>query len=79
MNDKMSIIPDYKTGVYDVAIMKNLWNETEYFIERSAHINTLRTGDEFSLFGVFSLQLWKTHDANLPFNMRVDFTHLITQ
>jgi hypothetical protein len=31
------------------------------------------------VFGVFSLQLWKTDDANLPFNTRVDFTHLITQ
>jgi hypothetical protein len=31
------------------------------------------------VFGVFSLQLWKTADANLPFNTRVDFTHLITQ
>jgi hypothetical protein len=29
------------------------------------------------VFGVFSLQL--TDDANLPFNTRVDFTHLITQ
>jgi hypothetical protein len=31
------------------------------------------------VFGVFSLQLWKTDDANLPYNTRVDFTHLITQ
>jgi hypothetical protein len=31
------------------------------------------------VFGVFSLQLWKTDDANLTFNTRVDFTHLITQ
>jgi hypothetical protein len=33
----------------------------------------------FLVFGGFSLQLWKTDDANLPFNTRVDFTHLITQ
>jgi hypothetical protein len=31
------------------------------------------------VFGVFSLQLWKTDDANLHFNTRMDFTHLITQ
>jgi hypothetical protein len=31
------------------------------------------------VFGVFPLQLWKTDDANLPFNTHVDFTHLITQ
>jgi hypothetical protein len=28
---------------------------------------------------VFTLQLWKTDDAKLPFNMRLIFTHLITQ
>jgi hypothetical protein len=34
---------------------------------------------QICVFCVFALQLWKTDDANLPFNTRLVFTHLITQ
>jgi hypothetical protein len=34
---------------------------------------------QICVFCVFALQLWKTDDANLPFNTRLVFTYLITQ
>jgi hypothetical protein len=34
---------------------------------------------QICVFCVFALQLWKTDDANLPFNTRLVFPHLITQ
>jgi hypothetical protein len=43
---------------------------------RLPDFNTLRTGDaNLRLF----IQFWKTDDANLHFNTRLVFTHLITQ
>jgi hypothetical protein len=34
---------------------------------------------QICVFCVFTLKLWKTDDAKLPFNTRLVFTHLITQ